>query len=128
MKQSPDNGIVAWLTKITHSTGLLISSAVGLNFKEQLGEYGTEQLFNFFWFRMMLVWEIDRELRLNFQDTKLSFFLLKVETIDGIERCNPLSSCYVEYVSTSYQLHTMILLQTTLRGGMGGESQYRLHL
>ena len=41
MKQSPDNGIVAWLTKITHSTGLLISSAVGLNFKEQLGEYGS---------------------------------------------------------------------------------------
>ena len=51
-----------------------------------------------------LVWEIDRELNLDFQGTKLSFFLLKIETtIDGIERCNPLSSCYVEYVS--YHLH-----------------------
>ena len=51
-----------------------------------------------------LVWEIDRELNLDFQGTPLSFFLLKIETtIDGIERCNPLSSCYVEYVS--YHLH-----------------------
>ena len=75
-----------------------------------------------------LVGEIDKELFLHFEGTKFSFFLLKVETIDGIERRNPLSSCYVEYVSTSYQLHTMILLQATLRGGMEGESQYRLHL
>ena len=41
LKQSPDDGIVAWLTEITHSIGLLISSTVGLNLKAQLGEYGT---------------------------------------------------------------------------------------
>ena len=41
LEQSPDDGIVAWLTEITHSIGLLISPPVGLNLKAQLGEYGT---------------------------------------------------------------------------------------